>query len=174
MPHSAGDGSWDRPTRQFCTLARGTAVATSVATTPGTRVHFTSGERDLLRIAMNFSLLCRFWVAVPVLCDLFRGVHAFAFNTNGGVGAQAGARRRGLDRRLDREVERSSGVALPRRAQVQATVEMSAGTRSAWSWSQAAATALAAMQVCMLGTCTQRSVDMRRTPSSCPRAVGCG
>lgn len=108
---------------------------------------------------MNFSWLGRFWVVVPVLANLFfsisissSSVHAFAFNINGGGrhGVQAGAaRRRGLDPRLVQEVERSSGIALPRRAQGRAAVEMSAGTGSAWSWSQAAATALAAIQVCL-------------------------
>lgn len=85
---------------------------------------------------MHLSLSCRFWLAVPVLCNLLRSVHAFAFNINGG---QVGARRRGLDH----EVKHSNGIALPQRAQV----AMSAGAGSTWSWSQAAASALAAMQV---------------------------
>lgn len=92
---------------------------------------------------MNLSILRRFWFAAPVFCDLSGGVHAFAFNINGARG-QVGARRRGLDR----EVEHRTGVDLPQRAQGQATVAMSAGTGSAWSWNKAAATALAAMQVC--------------------------
>lgn len=93
---------------------------------------------------MNFSLLCRFWYTVPVLCNLFRSVHAFAFNINRGQQV-GGARRHGLDR----EVEHcSSAVALPRQNFGQATMAINAGTGPTWSWSQAAATALAAMQAC--------------------------
>lgn len=136
--------------RQRCGTAPGTAHE-SRAWPPGTLVN--RDQRETPSVSMNFSMLCRFWFTIPVLCGLFRSVHAFAFNINGGRGG-VGARRRGLGGSLGPGVEHcSGGVAVPQRAQGQATVAMSAGTGSTWSWSQAAATALAAMQV-QLQKCT--------------------
>lgn len=104
----------------------------------------TSVRRGRVCVAAPLLVATLWW---RVLVD----THAFiALNVNNVGGANVRLRGCGFERQLHRRDanRRSSGVALLQCAQGKVTVAMSAEAGSTLSWSQAVATALAALQVC--------------------------